>query len=437
MERQDKSVLARYSASLIGISGIFLLVDLAEGAGFQISETTATGLGRAFAGAGVAGDDASDMFYNPAGLMLAQDREFQLGAGVISAQAKFRNAGSSQTIGGATTVPSRGPNADGGEDAVVPDFYYAFPRTGDFRVGLNVNAPFGLSTRYPSGWVGRYHALKSELNTVDINPSVGWAINPQWSAGAGLSAQYADAILSQAVFTGFGSPDGKATVDGNDWGFGFNLGVMYQPSADTHFGLGFRSHVKQEIDGDLAVRLPNGATLPKVGASATLDLPETVYLSGMTRLTDNLELLATARWTNWSRFDELRIRFADGRPDSVTDESWDDTWTLSLGLAYTLNPTWALRAGYAYDQSPVPDSAHRTPRIPDTDRNWLTVGASFRPSPKVSVDFGYAHLFGKDGGIRNTVPIASSAAGVVTDTLAGTVESPRADIIGLQVHYRF
>ncbi len=408
-------------------SGLIIASSQVYSAGFQISESSVSGLGRAFAGAGVAGDDVSDMFYNPAGMFLAEGRQLQIGLSIIDSKSDFTG----------TATPFGGPNADGGETGVVPNFYYVMPESSNIKYGLSITAPFGLATEYDSNWAGRYQGIKSELTTIDINPAIAYEVNSQFAVGAGLSVQYADAELTQARFLGPGVPDGKSKIDGDNWDYGFNLGAMFTPSQSTRFGIGFRSKVKQKVDGNLNVTSPTGAPLVSAGAEAEVTLPETLYLGVFHSLNSKVDLLASARWTKWSRFKELRIKFDNGLPDSVTPENWDNTWTLSIGANYHLNSQWTLRAGYAHDESPVPDE-DRTVRIPDSDRDWFTLGASYAPNANLTIDFGYAHLSGDDADISETTVIAAppTSPAVVTSSLVGSYDGS-ADIFGIQLQYKF
>ncbi len=396
-------------------------------AGFQISESSVSGLGRAFAGAGVAGDDVSDMFYNPAGMFLVEGRQFQAGVSIIDSKSEF--------AGGA--MPFGGPNDDGGTTGVVPNLYYTFPDSGKLKYGISLTAPFGLKTEYDNNWAGRFQGLTSELTTIDINPALAYKVNDQVSLGAGISIQFADAKLSQARFLGLGVPDGKSTVEGDNWAAGFNLGAMFTPADSTRFGIGFRSKIEQEVEGSLNVVSPTGATLVNAGALAKVTLPETIYLSAAHSPNGQWDLLASARWTKWSRFEELRIEFDNGLPDSVTEENWNDSWTFSLGANYHLSNQWTMRFGYAYDESPVPDE-FRTVRIPDSDRNWFTLGASYSPNANMTIDFGYAYLTGDDAPIFESTVIAAppTAPGIVSSTLSGTYEG-EANIFGVQAQWQF
>jgi long-chain fatty acid transport protein len=256
------------------------------------------------------------------------------------------------------------------------------------------------------------------------------------AVGGGLFALYADAELSRAVFVGPGRSEGKVLVEGDDTGFGFTLGAMFSPNDSTRIGIGFRSKTKIEVDGTRTVsgtRIADG----NVGASAAVDLPETVYVSGAHALSERFSILGSVRWTNWSRFDELRIEFDGPFPDDVTPEQWDDSVTASVGGAYSLASGWVLRAGVAFDESPVPSDDLRTPRIPDSDRIWLTLGATYQARANVSIDFGYAHLFGDDPSMVSTINLVSRAPGAFADTLRGTYEDSDADLFGVQVRWLF
>ena len=427
------------SLRFLSLTGL-LLADHAYGAGFQLVETSVTGMGRATAGGSIAGDDLSAVHFNPADMMLLKGRKIQSGLSFVSVTSKIDAGGSSRIFpgpDGPVIAPTPGGTIDnGGTDVFVPNLYYVMDIDERTKFGLGLTTPFGLRTDYGSNWVGRYHALESELTTIDINPAIAYRLNEHFSVGAGVSAQYADVTLSQAVFTG-GSDDGFAEVKADDWGFGFNLGLLYEVDANTRFGLSYRSKVRQTATGELATYIPGFGDLPKVGAETTVDLPETLGIEFYKRLDDRWALMAGARWTRWSRFDELRIKFADGRPDAVTEENWDNSWAFSVGVSYDYSPELTLRAGYMPDQNPIPSTEFRTPRIPGNTCNWLALGASYGPLPQLTVDVAYAHLFVDDAEIDNTIPIAVSAAGPVLDNLVGKIDSANTDLFGLQVVWKF
>jgi long-chain fatty acid transport protein len=110
--------------------------------------------------------------------------------------------------------------------------------------------------------------------------------------------------------------------------------------------------------------------------------------------------MADATWTHWATFDELKMKFDNPeQPDSVTTENWENTWRLAVGATYNPTPRWPLRFGLAFDESPVPDAEHRTPRLPDNDRIWLSLGSGYQVNDWFSFDVGYTHLFVEDADV--------------------------------------
>lgn len=384
--------------------------DLGQAAGFALVEQSASGLGNAYAGQAASAQDASTIFFNPAGMTLLPDRQLVLAGHLIKPQAKFSGT-VSPAIGG-------GNGGDAGDLAFVPNAYFAFRLTPDVHVGIGMNAPFGLKTEYDSTWKGRTEAIKSELKTININPSIAWKASESLSLGAGLSIQYAEATL-----TNFAGAPGTVKVRGDDYDWGFNLGVLWQPSDATRIGLAYRSEVDHTLKGDATF---SAAAASNGGVTADLTLPDSASLSLFHKLNAQWDLLADVTWTGWSDFKELRIVRNNGSTLGLTTENWDDTYRYSLGANYHLNDRVTLRGGVAYDQTPVSD-AYRTARIPDGDRTWIAFGGQYRVSDRSTLDFGYAHLFIRDTRINKT------ESGV---TLSGTYEGA-VDILSAQFTHNF
>lgn len=433
----------RDSMMYLGLAGA-LAAGQAQGAGFQLTEQSVTGLGRAFAGFGAAGDDASAAFFNPAEMALIQGSRASAHLTYIDVGAEFVGASAKVPVNAATGTPLAAPTVtpgtdNGGTSALVPGGYYIRRLSPELVLGVGLTAPFGLSTEYARNWVGRYHAVESEVKTIDFNPSVAYQINDQWTVGGGFSVQYIEGKLNRAVFQGPGVPDGFVDVEGDDWSLGFNLGVMFQPDRNTRVGLSYRSSVKHSLKGDRTLSGllgPAAARNGVIGAGLDVELPETLWLSAFRRINDQWAVLAGARWSRWSRFDELRIDFADGTRD-ITPEQWGNQWAFNLGVQYQPSAAWTFRAGVAHDDSPVPSVELRTPRIPDADRFWVALGFSYRPSDRLSVDAGYAHLFVDDVRLDNTLPIADLGGGnVLLDNLTGEYKG-EVDIIGVSVSYSY
>ncbi|WP_136414303.1 outer membrane protein transport protein [Herbaspirillum sp. ST 5-3] len=417
--------LAASTSSLLSLVPL-LVSGAANAGGFAINEMSSSSLGNAFAGGAAAAEDVGTVFYNPAGLTRLPGRQFMVNGAAIRPSAEFSNRGSVSATGG----PLAGGNGgDAGDWAFVPSLFYAMDINPRMRFGIGVQAPFGLKTEYDAGWVGRYQALKSELKTVNINPVLAYQVNEQVSLGAGISAQYIKVDLSRAIdfgtvcVGGLGAAacapagflpqarDGAVTVEGNDWGYGFNLGALFAPNESMRFGLAYRSKITHSLSGDARYSRPAGLPAPlaaspvftDTGVSAGLTLPDSFSMSAYADLNRKWAAMADATWMHWSRFKELRIHFNNGAPDSVTPEQWRNTWRVSLGVNYRHNDTWKLRGGIAFDQTPVPNG-FRTPRVPDANRRWLAFGAQFKPSRHGSWDFGFAHLFIHDASINKAEP---------------------------------
>jgi len=400
--------------------------SLSYGAGFAIQEQSVTGMGRAFAGSAAVADDVSTTFFNPAGLTYLKHSEVAGGLQFIFLKSDFDNNGSSLpgALGGGAIT---GKNDDGGTSAIVPNFYYAHKLTDTTVFGIGVNAPFGLVTEYDDDWVGRYHAIKSDLKTININPSFAFKATDKLSLGFGVNLQYIDLELTQAVDFGAvcakaGAPgtacntpqafDGKAKLTADDWSWGYNLGLIYQATEATRLGLSYRSKVSHHLTGDGKWTIPDNATVQAVAAGAgftnnsisgDVDLPETASFALFHQINDKWALMGDVTWTRWSRFQDLTINSATGnRLNSSKEEKWGNSVRYGLGLNYSYNDKWTFRTGVAYDETPVPDKQHRTARIPDNDRKWLSVGASYKWKENLIIDAAYSHLFISDPKIDET-----------------------------------
>jgi long-chain fatty acid transport protein len=419
----------------------------ANAAGFALIEQGASGLGNAYAGAGAVAADASTVFFNPAGMMYLQGNQVAGAVHIIQTSSEFSGTGSLPPALGGTPI-SGGNGGDAGSTALVPNLFYSQQLANGFVVGLGISVPFGLKTEYDATWTGRYQAIESEVKTININPSIAYKAAPNLSVGVGVSAQRIEATLSQAVnqlgacvngggggLCGAlaGSPDALAEIEGDDWSFGYNFGLLYEVAPSTRIGFAYRSKIKQELEGDATFAGAHAAfaalgVLVPTNVKADVTLPESASLSLYHELDSNWALLADATWTRWNRFEELRIDFASNQPDSVTIENWDNSMRYSLGLNYRYNSDWLLRAGIAFDEEAIPDDQHRTPRIPGNDRTWLAFGANYRYSPAITFDVGYAHLFVDDPGSNHTDLSGFNLTGAYDASV---------DILSAQVNWTF
>ncbi len=404
----------------------FGLAAQAQAAGFMIVEQNVREVGRSIAGASASSDGLGSMFFNAASITKYEGTQGAAALHVIIPSAEF--SGSSAAVGPPITQTGTGKTDEMG---LVPNAYLVADINEKIKFGLGLNAPFGLVTEYDPTWVGRYHAIRSDLKTININPTIGYKVNDKLSLGFGVSAMYADVELTQAVFTPGG--DGRAVLEGDDWGFGFNLGMQYDLSETTTLGLAYRSQVEQELEGSSTLTVP-GVPFPIVRfISADLTLPDNASFGLSHKVSSDWTVMADVAWTNWSVFDRLYAVDSNGAPVVDQPEDWEDSWRYSLGLEYKPGSAWTWRAGVAFDETPIPSAELRTPRIPGEDRTWLSFGFSYEASENLSLDFAYAHLFVDDARINNTT---TNLPPGLNYTLTGEFDSTT-DIISAQMTYRF
>lgn len=394
----------------------------ARAAGFQLQEQSASGLGVAYSGQAAAVHDASTVFWNPAGMSLIPGRQVAAALHYIVPSTKFGSAG---PLPGGSTYNALGNGGQGGESAFVPALYGSWGITPRWSAGLAINAPFGLGTEWDSTWAGQFHAIKSELQTLNVNPSVAFRVNNMLSLGGGISYQQLKAELTNAVSPLVPGSTGK--VDGDDWGWGYNLGALLDLQQGTRLGLTYRSTIKYTIEGDLTF---SGIALPGQPVKADVKLPDTFSIGLSHQINPRLRALADYTWTGWDSIQNLTIQNqASGATITNTQLNFKNSWRVGAGLEYQINQPWLLRAGLAYDNTPVQD-AFRTPRLPDGDRTWLAVGARYAPGSNWWLDVGYTYIWVKD------VQSELRPAGPVPGALVGTYKA-NVQVLAAQVTFQF
>ena len=426
---------------------------LALGAGnavassFALIEQSVSGMGTAYAVGSSGIDDASTVFFNPAGMSRLHGSHLSGGLHIVDLKTDFKGSAEYANLppplsglDGLAIDGKKKKTLDTTE--VVPSGYISHQYSDKVWFGMGVNAPFGLKTEYDSKWVGRYHANKSELLTININPSMAFKFNDNVSIGFGISAMYADGELTNAIDGGLlagapGANDGKIKLTADDWGYGFNTGLLLTPTQNTRIGLHYRSEIDLKLDGDAKVTGLGAPINGKQDAKLDITLPDTVSLSGNYSLSSRWAFMADVTWTNWSDIDTLDIKLQDGSR-SVAVWDYDDSWRYSIGAEFKPSRTWTFRTGVALDETPVPSNSLRSPRVPDNDRTWLTLGMTYRHTPNLSFDFGYAHIFVDDPKMKGVSDNHNPKAGQSTGfhSLSGEYDAS-VDILSAQVNWKF
>lgn len=404
------TVIAGLTAPLL-----FLSPAGANAGGFAVKEQSTAAQGNSFAGATAGAEDVTYMFFNPAGLIRQKDNQTAIVLNYIAVQGETVNADAG--------VLGESTSGDAAVDALVPAAYAMWTISPDLKLGIGINSPFGLKTEYSQTWAGRYHAVESDMRTINVNPALAYRINDIFSIGAGLQIQHIDVTLSNMV--NFGGGDLLAEITGDDWGFGANLGLLAELSDATRLGLGYRSRVKHTIKGDFTI---GGGLISD--ASADFTAPDMATAGIHHDINDQWAIMGELALTRWSSFDELRI-VDSGGPISQTPEDWEDVWFLALGATWRPSENWAFRAGVGYDQAPIPDN-RRTPRITDEDRILLSLGAQFQPSRNITIEAAYSHFFIKDGSVDLAAGYTAPALPALTADYENSV-----DILSVQAVVHF
>ncbi|MBU2887808.1 outer membrane protein transport protein [Gilvimarinus agarilyticus] len=424
---------------------------LAHSASFQLLEQSPAHMGKAFAGTGSDITDASTVYFNPAGMTQIDRTSFTAAINFVATDATFNDEGSSFSGGG--------DNTD--ELGVIPNLYAVVPLSDRFSVGFGINAPYGLSSSFSDEWVGRYSATYSELQLVNINATTAWQIADFIAVGVGINYQTIEADLQSQVDSTLGlapSPatDSSAQIKGDDDGFVIDLSVLITPSDKTSIGVSWREGGEYTLEGEATFDF-NAACSPGVGAplppqaggstgtacfaglsalggdiESDVTLPDTLTVSATQYITDGWAFHADIAKTSWSSIQNIQvINVGNGAEVDVLDLQYDDTMRYALGTSMDTG-AWTWRAGVALDEAPQTNPEHVSPRIPDADRTWLSLGANWEVSANLSLDFGYTHLLIDDASL---IEEETNDLGI-THKLSGSFDSS-VDIFAAQLNWQF
>ena len=441
-------------------SSAIMCASTASAAGFQLTEQSVAGMGRAHAGAGIVGDDVSASHYNPAGMTLLHGLQTTVAGTYVSLDIDYKG------LNGAR---------ENGRDkpASIPAAFLSYQVNDSLWLGLAITSPYGMRIRYGSDWSENQRGISGSVTTVDINPNIAWKVNDYISIGGGVSALWTHSKIKSGLpakqtqalpaALGGGSLDiplgGQFEYKGSDWMFTYNLGLMVSPTEDLRFGVSYRSSAHVTARGDYYIR-GNAVMNGEGDGKGRLQTPETVYISATWKPIQKLRLSGLARWANWKKFENMRFSMdnlsnlhatqgamdlAQSFPPALAqgaigaiqsklgnvniENNWKAAWLFSLGADLDVTDQWTIRGGVALETDPIKQQNLRTALIPDTKRLWLTCGLSWKPTPKWQVDMAYGHIRGI--GHRNLYESDKSNVKV------GKFEKMNAWMAGAAVTYRF
>ncbi|MDO9730350.1 outer membrane protein transport protein [Glaesserella parasuis] len=397
----------------------------ASAAAFQLAEISTSGLGMAYAGNAAVADNASVVATNPA--LMTKFKQVEISAGGIYVDANVDVEGSfnGRAIPSSATGNANANAKDIIPSAIVPNLYVVAPISERFAVGGGVNVNYGLKSEFEKTYSAGVLAGKTELSAVNYNFSSAYDLGYGFSFGAGLNAVHAKATLERH----FGAlnpmaPTATASrLKGDKWGFGWNVGLSYDINENNRLGVAYHSPVDLRFKGKYVGRESNYVEIP---GRLHLELPAYWEISGYHKLTEKLAVQYSYKKTHWNSFQELRATDNNGKVLLQKDEKFNNNSRIALGVSYDVIEALTLRAGIAYDESA--SVAHPSISIPDTDRTWYTLGATYRFTPNLSVDLAYAHLRGS----KNTFTESQ-----VTSAVGEFKVKSTANLYGLNVNYKF
>lgn len=426
----------------VAIGGLALSLGAghAIGAGFALQETSGSGLGNAFAGGAAAAEDASTVWSNPAGMSQIKTNQIVGALSFVRPGMKFSNGNSKAAL----NQPLGDDGGDAGSMNYIPALYAVLPINKQWTFGLGVNAPFGLVTEYDNSFIGRYQGIKSDVKTININPALSWQIADNFTIGLGASYQqlkgtftsdvnYSGALLSVAKAQGLdvkdpatfakiygttGGLDSLASVTGEDYAWGWNVGVLWNIDKKSRVGVAWRSDVNYNLTGNVNFTNPAiPATAPAItnalaaylntnvtnnsGITSNIKVPGVANVSYFNEIDPKWDVMFDVQWTHWSVLPALIFTRTNGSTLVNTPLQFKDAWRFSAGANYRYNDQWKFRGGLAYDQSPVQD-ADRTVRLPDNNRTWLSLGAQYSLDKAWKFDVGGTYIWVANASINNS-----------------------------------
>ncbi|WP_104023756.1 outer membrane protein transport protein [Vibrio hyugaensis] len=428
--KTNKTLLsAAVAFGLLSTSGV------ANAAGFQLAEYSATGLGRAYAGEAAMADNAGAQWRNPA--MLTYLEGTQVSVGAIYVNPNIDVDGTSTFVNGSNKASSH----DFAHDAVIPNFYLSHQYNDKFAIGLAFGTNYGMETDLGKDFAAANFGNQASVTSMEANLNAAYKLNEAVSIGGGIRYIIADGSIGammppQMVLVKPTLPGQTLKyMEGDDTAWGWQVGTAWQINDNNRIGFAYKSAVDLTLEGHangLAFN-PVNPNAKKAG-SMDLTLPATAELASFHQLNDQLAVHASINWTDWSSFKELVADFPDSS-DLIKSENWEDNYRFAVGTTYKLDQKWTLRSGVAYDMSAV-DDKYRTTTIPETDRLWLSVGAGYEWSKNLTLDAGFTYIFAKDAPISEPRDASDNEAAVFGGAFEGEVTG-NVWLIGVQANYKF
>ncbi len=450
------------------LAALFLLPSLSFGLGFRLvdHDAFATGRGGAFA---ATADRPSAIYYNPAGIGMLEDQQFQLGAYGV----EIRTEGTldpDETVKDAHRETVKNKH----EVQAVPQFFYtAKLPDSPLSLGLGIYAPFGFGTKYPEDSLIRDLSVEASIKYVSFNPVIAWRLTDTLSIAAGPMINVAQADLLR----GISSVGSTFEFKGSGVGYGFNAGILWQPHAMHSFGVNYRSASTIEFSGHTQIKLgdqdrvlvregneliataneairtikktvgpfgdaaveaalasfglPNEeiasipSDYPMEDAGAKIHFPQTVVVGYSFRPTPDWNLEINVDWTDWDSLNVVSLH-QQTSPTAAIPFNYKSSFIYEIGATRSFKNGFVLSAGYIYSENSIP-TRDFNPAVPDANRHIYSVGAGFH-GKRFTCDAAYQLAYSPEREIANGNSARTSANGSWQTTIHG---------LSLTLGYRF
>jgi len=376
--------------------------------GIYLYEIGTSDLGFAAAGTAARAEDASTLFANPAGMTRLTGDQMMLGAQALYGDAEYKLDGQGILTG---SDPGNVIGWFPGGSA-----FYSHSVSDRLKVGIGAYGNFGLALDFGDSWAGKNLVGEMALMAMTIQPTAAYRLDEQWSVGAGLTANYGYFKLEREPLL----PGETRSQDDGDWDFGARLGVLYEPTKSTRFGLTWVSEAEYDFDVNGSVTIgPITHTIPM---SAGVTAPQQLMGSAYHRLNDRWAVMGNLGWQDWSEFADATLETEGG---TITSSMrLQDTWHAAVGVQYTLNQQTKLNAGVAFDTSMYEDQSDSSFAIPNGDTWRLGAGVQHALSPKSEIGVAVQYAGSEENASQSAL-------------VSGSYDEPYMIFMAAHYNYRF
>ncbi|RKY83073.1 hypothetical protein DRQ09_10625 [candidate division KSB1 bacterium] len=369
--------------------------------GFAIYEHGAVAMGMAGCYVALANSPAV-IYFNPAGITSLTGTRIYLGTTLIFPSTTFKGPFPLTTT------------SDMKSNIFYPsNLYLSRSFNEKLSIGFGFFSPFGLGTEWEENWIGRFHIIKSNLQSFFFNPVIAYKIHPKVSIGGGFSYVYSSVTLKKGINTQdavsmenpkaaflpydpyFKNKEGLLDLNGSGTGVGFNIGALFEITDKINIGISYRSSIKISYEGDAKFNLPSQLLIPdETGkpvdiipmlkavlkdqkGETEITFPQTIMAGISVKILPQLIAEVDINWVGWSSFKKLPIKLKESKSiSSEIDEDYKNAFIYRLGFEYILNDNVSLRLGYIFDSTPCPEKSV-SPLLPDANRNEISFGIGF------------------------------------------------------------